>query len=191
MANQTKVVAELSSSDRSGIARSVAEAIATIGKSGSVVTQVCDVARKAAGGVALAQDDIDSICADVAKSPGLQALNKRNRENTLSRWRTVLAVYASIPEASEQLRAKLGRCSWHESMALAAFLKRGRTVSEAVKAVVDRANGKGAEKSAPANAKEAKGLAAMGLKRILKIEKLPADLAKALRVLAAEYSLNV
>ena len=191
MANQTKIVAELSSSDRSGIARSVAEAIATIGKSGSVVTQVCDVARKAAKGVALSQDDIDTICADVAKSASLQALNKRNRENTLSRWRTVLAVYASVPEASESLRAKLGRCSWHESMSLAAFLKRGHSIAEAVKAVTDRANGKGAEKSQPSNAKEAKAAAAMGLKRILKIAKLPADLEKALRVLAAEHSLNV
>ena len=111
MANQTKVVAELSSSDRSGIARSVAEAIAEIGKSGSVITQVCAVAKKAAGGHALSQDDIDSITADVAKSPALQALNKRNRDNTLSRWRTVLAVYSQVPEATESLRAKLGRCS--------------------------------------------------------------------------------
>lgn len=191
MSKQTKVVAELNTSDRSAIARSVAEAIATIGKSGSVVTQVCEVARKAAGGVALSQDDIDSICTDVAKSASLQALNKRNRDNTLSRWRTVLATYASIPEASEALRAKLGRCSWHESMALAALLKRGNTVAEAVKSVTDRANGKGTEAAEPANAKEAKGRAAMAIKRILKLAKLPRDLAGDLAKLAHTHGLNI
>lgn len=191
MSKQTKVVAELSSSDRSGIARSVAEAIGTIGKSGSVVTQVCEAARKAANGVALSQDDIDSICTDVSKSAHMQALNKRNRENTLSRWRTVLAVYSSVPEASAQLQAKLGRCSWHESMALAAFLKRGKTVSEAVKGVLDRANGKGSERAEPANATEAKKAAAMAIKRILKLAKLPRDLAGDLAKLAHTYNLNV
>lgn len=188
---QVKVVAELDASGRSAIVRSVADAVAAIGKSGNVVTQVCEAARKAAGGAALSTDDMDDIVNTVGKTETLKAMGTATRANTLSRWRTVLATYATLPEAEKMLRDKVGRAAWHDVMALAVQLKRGSTIAEAVRDVAARMNGKKGESAEPANAKEAKGKAAQAFKRLIAMPKMPRELIVDLKKLAADHDLNI
>jgi len=186
---EVKVTAELNASSRSAIVRSVSDAVASIGKSGSFVTGVCKVAREAAAGHALSDDDMDDIIRTVGKSATLTAMKPATRTNTLARWRTVLCTYAVLPEAETALREKVGRAAWHDVMALAVKLKGGKSVAEAVRDVAARMDGKKAGATEPTTAKEARESLKKSLARLAKTPKLSADLVKALNVFMAEHGL--
>lgn len=188
---EVKAVAELDASGRSAIVRSVSDAVASIGKSGSFVTHVCDVARKAAGGNALSDSDMDDIIATVAKTDTLKAMEKATRANTLSRWRTVLCTYAQLPEAEKALREKVGRAAWHDVMALAVKLKGGSTIAESVRDVAARMTGKARGESEPTTAAEARKNAGKIIKRLIAMPKLSRDLIVDLKKLAADHDLAI
>jgi hypothetical protein len=153
MSKSSKIVAELNTQAVSKIVRSVGEAISNIGQSANIVTQVCETARSVADGVALSTDDIDKITGDVAKLSHVREMKPRTRDNVVSRWRTVLATYASLPAAEKALRDRMGRASWHDAMALASKLRKGATVKDAVASVASIMDGKKSEASKADNAK--------------------------------------
>jgi hypothetical protein len=193
----TKKVAEqaqtkLDAKGRTRIAAAVVDAVSNIGKSGNIVTQVCEVAKSAANGLPLSKDDADAIVAQVSASAPLRAMKPRTRDNTLSRWRTTLAVYDVLPEAERALREKMKRATWHEVFSLASALKSGKTPAQAVALVAARMNGKKSGGAAEIdNMKDAKREAAKLCKRILNVPHLPKSYVSALRELCEEYSINV
>lgn len=119
----------LTSTARSAIVSSFVDAIAHNETSGSLVTQVCDVARKYLKGEAMGDEDRSAIIADIAKARGWKGASVKSRG---SECNVVLKAYADLPEAIESYRTKAKRCQWHDSMKLARRINAGDSISKAV-----------------------------------------------------------
>lgn len=121
----------LSSTARSAIVSSFVEALSANESTGSLVTQVCDVARKYTKGEDFSDEDRSAIVADISKARGWKGASAKSR---CSEVNVVLKAHASLPEAIESYRTKAKRCQWHDSMKLARRLNAGDTIGQAVKA---------------------------------------------------------
>lgn len=121
----------LTSTARSAIVASYVEALSANESTGSLVTQVCDVARKYLKGAEIAEDDRSAIVSDIAKARGWKGASAKSR---CSEVNVVLRAYASLPEAIAAFRTKAKRVQWHESMKLARRINAGDSITQAVKA---------------------------------------------------------
>ncbi|NJN35898.1 MAG: hypothetical protein HC794_01185 [Nitrospiraceae bacterium] len=184
MSKASKSAATLNTQAVSKVVRSVGEAITSIGTSANIVTQVCSVVRSVSDG-ALAKEDIDAIIGDVAKLEHVRKMNPKTRDNVLSKWRTVAMTADQLPAAEKALRDRMGRASWHDAMALASLLRKGKSVKDAVSTVADRMNGKAAEATKADHAKRT----ASALKAWFTSTK--GDKREAIRKAAAILSLNI
>jgi hypothetical protein len=119
----------LTSTARSAIVSSFVNALSANESTGSLVTQVCDVARKYLKGESMIDEDRTSIIADISKARGWKGPSAKSRT---SECNVVLKAYADLPEAIEALRAKAKSCQWHESMKLARRINAGDSISKAV-----------------------------------------------------------
>lgn len=119
----------LTSTARSAIVSSFVDALSANESTGSLVTQVCDVARKYLKGEAMADEDRTSIIADISKARGWKGASAKARHSEVN---IVLKAYADLPEAIETLRTKAKRCQWHDSMKLARRINAGDTIAKAV-----------------------------------------------------------
>jgi hypothetical protein len=108
---------------------SFVDALSANESTGSLVTQVCDVARKYLKGEAMADEDRTSIIADISKARGWKGPSAKSRT---SECNIVLKAYADLPEAIDALRTKAKRCQWHDSMKLARRINAGDSISKAV-----------------------------------------------------------
>lgn len=120
----------LAVADRRRIATAFCSALDNVSNTGSIVTQVCDVARSIMRGKPIPDADMDSIIADIAaarkwKGPALKVRS--------SEARTVLATYAELPEAIKAAQDK-GACNWHFALKMARLIKRGKSATAAVSA---------------------------------------------------------
>ena len=121
----------LTSTARSAIVASYVEALSANESTGSLVTQVCDVARKYLKGAEIAEDDRSAIVADISKARGWKGASAKSRTSEVN---VVLRAYASLPEAIDAFRAKAKRVQWHDSMKLARRINAGDSITQAVKA---------------------------------------------------------
>lgn len=121
----------LTSTARSAIVSSFVEALSANESTGSLVTQVCDVARKYTKGEDFSDEDRSAIVADIAKARGWKGPSMKSR---CSEVNVVLKAHASLPEAIESFRTKAKRCQWHDSMKMARRLNAGDSITQAVKA---------------------------------------------------------
>lgn len=120
----------LSSTARSAIVSSFVDALSTNETTSSLVTQVCDVARKYLKGEPITDDDRADICADIASARGWKPKVMKQRKSEVN---TVLKAYSKLPEAIKLLSTKNnGRAQWHDSMKLARRINAGDTVQKAV-----------------------------------------------------------
>lgn len=127
----TKQSASLSTTARSAIVSSFVDALSANESTGSLVTQVCDVARKYTKGEEISDDDRSAIVTDIAKARGWKGKSAKSR---MSEVNVVLKAHNTLPEAIEMYRAKAKRVQWHDSMKLARRLNAGDTIAQAVKA---------------------------------------------------------
>lgn len=121
----------LSATARSAIVAAYVEALSTNESTGSLVTQVCDVARKYTKGEDLSDADRSAIVMDIAKARGWKGKSIKARSSEVN---VVLKAHAELPEAIDAYRAKAKRCQWHDSMKLARRLNAGDSIAQAVKA---------------------------------------------------------
>lgn len=121
----------LTATARSAIVSSFVDALATNESTGSLVTQVCDVARKYTKGADISDEDRSAIVSDIAKARGW---GKNVLKQRASEVNVVLKAHASLPEAIDAFRTKAKRCQWHDSMKLARRLNAGDSISAAVRA---------------------------------------------------------
>lgn len=148
----------LSTTARSAIVSSFVDALSANESTGSLVTQVCDVARKYLKGAEIAEEDRSAIVSDIAKARGWKGKSAKSR---CSEANVVLRAYADLPEAIDAFRTKAKRCQWHDSMKLARRINAGDTIAQAVKAAFTT---QGAPKGTPS------GRAAGALKAWFKAE---------------------
>lgn len=127
----TKQVAALSSTARSAIVAAYVEALSANESTGSLVTQVCDTARKYMRGEAINDEDRSSIVLDISKARGWKGKSAKSRQSEVN---VVLRAYNQLPEAIDSYRTKAKRCQWHDSMKLARRLNAGDTIAQAVRA---------------------------------------------------------
>lgn len=131
----------------SGVARiagAVSACVKGIGTTGSLIANIGSAARSVANGEKLSQKSIDSILGAVktANRETFAKQDSRSVENTLSRYRTMLAVYASLPELEAGIRKSAHTCTWHHVYSAASRVKRGTSVKEAIAALVKEIAGK-------------------------------------------------
>lgn len=134
----------LSTTARSAIVSSFVDALSANESTGSLVTQVCDVARKYTKGEDISDEDRSAIVSDIAKARGWKGASAKSRT---SECNVVLKAHATLPEAIDAYRAKAKRVQWHDSMKLARRLNAGDSVTQAVKAAF--ATGTQSKKSTP------------------------------------------
>lgn len=134
----------LTSTARSAIVSSFVNALSANESTGSLVTQVCDVARKYLKGEAMPDEDRTAIIADISKARGWKGPSAKSRHSEVN---TVLKAYADLPEAIEALKAKAKRCQWHDSMKLARRINAGDSIGKAVAFAMKA--GSGGEKASP------------------------------------------
>jgi len=122
----------LSTTARSAIVASFVEALAANESTGSLVTQVCNVANKYSKGEALSDEDRSAIVSDIAKARGWKPASAKVR---ISECNAVLKAAPTLPEAIDAFRERSkGRCQWHDGMKLARRLNAGDSITAAVKA---------------------------------------------------------
>jgi hypothetical protein len=125
----TEVKSVLSKTAHSAIVASFCAALDSVENSGSIVTQVCKTAAGYMKGEAIPKPDADAIISGIAKARGWKGDAVKVRSSEV---RTVLSVYASLPEAIESYRAKAGSCTWHNALRLARMLRKVGNVGKAI-----------------------------------------------------------
>lgn len=121
----------LTSTARSAIVSSFVQALSANESTGSLVTQVCDVARKYLKGADMSDEDRSAIVADISKARGWKGASAKSRTSEVN---VVLRAYSTLPEAIDAFRTKAKRCQWHDSMKLARRINAGDSIAAAVKA---------------------------------------------------------
>jgi len=134
----------LTSTARSAIVSSFVEALTTNESTGSLVTQVCDTARKYLKGSEIPEEDRRAIVSDIARAKGWKGSSVKPRT---SECNVILRAYSALPEAIEAYHKKAKRVQWHDSMKLARRINAGDSVSAAVRAAF--ATGTQSKKSTP------------------------------------------
>lgn len=119
----------LSTTARSAIVSSFVDALAANESTGSLVTQVCDVANKYLKGSEMVEDDRNAIANDIAKARGWKGPSLKSR---VSEVNVVLKACTTLPEAIKAFAAKSPKCQWHDSMKLARRINKGDSVKQAV-----------------------------------------------------------
>lgn len=161
------------------IARVMSDALDSVANIGcNVVQTICNAVTKVYKGTEIPKEEQTAIVDELATLRGWNASVARTRK---SEARAILDTYAELPAAAARLAAK-GKGNWKDAVSLARRLRNGESSAKAIAALTTEHVGK---KRAP------KAQAALLVKRVLAIKKLDSALVKALRVLAAEHSLNV
>jgi hypothetical protein len=115
--------------DRRRVAMAFCSALDAQSNTGSIVTQVCDVARSIMRGKPFPDADMAAIVADITAKRGWEGPTAKVRASEV---RTVLSTYAKLPEAIK-IAQQDGPCNWHFAMKLARIIKKGKTGAAAVK----------------------------------------------------------
>lgn len=125
----------LNHSARTAIVSSFVNALSANESTGSLLTQVCDTARKHLKGAEISTEDQDSITKDIAAAKGWKGDSARSR---MSECRVVLKSYTQLGEAISTYTAKAKTCQWHDGMKLARRINKGDSVSQAVKFALEK-----------------------------------------------------
>ena len=168
------------------IAGAITAGLREVNGTGSLLTQVCEVARRMYRGAAIPNIDVEAILVDLAQRMNWK--QGRSTDSRRSEYRAVLGEYHTLPEATKMYRNRTGTCTWHNGIALARLLKKHKGgVSKAVAQYVSNRK----NNSVPKTAGDAKASTASAIKRILKLPHLPRAFLTQLRDLCGEYGIKV
>lgn len=131
MSTKQPVSHVLNTAARSAIVNAFCNALDTHENTGSLVTQVCDVANKQLHGADIESEDLQSIITDIARARNWKENVMRQRSSEV---RIVLRAHKSLGEAVEKYTTKAHKCDWHTSMKLARRLNAGDSITQAVTA---------------------------------------------------------
>lgn len=126
----------LNSTARSAIVATFCNALDTAENTGSLVTQVCDVANKYLRGADITKDDSDEIISDMARARNWKDNVLRARSSEV---RVVLRAYSVLGEAIQTYTRRAKKCDWHTSMKLARRINAGDSIKQAVAAAFTKA----------------------------------------------------
>lgn len=131
-------MSNLNTTARSAIVSAINSAMESHENSGSLVTQMCDVANKHTKGESLSKDDVDSIVESVASKRGWQDKTLKSRSSEI---RVVLKASATLPEAIRLMIKDSKRCDWHVAMKLARRINKGESPRDAVNLLLEGSEG--------------------------------------------------
>lgn len=120
----------LSAAARSAIVSSYVNALNVNDTTGSLVTQVCDVANKYARGEAICDEDRSAIVQEIARAKSWRGKSALART---SECNVVLKAYNKLGECVESFTNRMKKCQWHDTMKMARRLNRGDSVVQAVR----------------------------------------------------------
>lgn len=105
-----------------------------VASSGNIILEVCAAAKAVYKGEAVPPADVAVICERIAKKRewDKDAIGPRSSE-----VKTVLAVYARLPDATVAYKKKSKRFPWHAGMKLARALKKHKSQAEAVRVALN------------------------------------------------------
>jgi len=143
----------LSTASRSAIVSAFVAALNTAENTGGLVHTVCEVVSRATKGAALSDTDCKAVVTDISRAKGWKGDSAKARESEV---RVVLKAAPKLPDAIEAFRSKTKGCTWHNSMALARAINRGKTIPQAVTLVANKSpNGNGTPEGRVAGALKA------------------------------------
>lgn len=133
-------MSKITASVHKSIVSAFVSALSSVEGTGSLVTQVCDVARKALGGEEIPKEARDLMVADIASARGWKDKTLKARSSEVN---VVLKAYHSLPEAVKIFTTRnAGKCQWHDSMKLARRINAGDSPAQAVTAAFAKGEGK-------------------------------------------------
>lgn len=179
-----KPVAKVNRNAVTAITGAIVRGLTEVNGTGSLLTQVCKVAQQMYRGQPMPNIDVAATLDDLSTRMGWKGATRDVRR---SEYKSVLEQYALLVEAMEALREKIGRCTWHDGIALSRLLKK-HTITKSVSKHATRGS-KAAV--APKTAGDAKASAASAIKRVLKLPHLPRAFLTQLRELCDEYTIKV
>ncbi len=125
-------IMSITSQVHNSIVKAFVTAFETMETTGNMVTQVCDIARKALKGEEMPSEARKLIAADIASARGWKDKTLTARTSEIN---VVLKAYNTLPEAVQGFRKRNGeRCQWHDSMKLARRINAGDSPAQAVTA---------------------------------------------------------
>lgn len=188
MSKQSEAKVEVAKVNRNAvtaISGAITRGLREVQGTGSLLTQVCKVAQQMYRGKAIPKIDLAAILADLADRMKWNGATAQVRS---SEYKAVLETYHMLPEAMKALDTKVGRCSWHDGIALARLLKSTGNINRAVAQHSKRGKNRGA---AVRTSSDAKASAAAKIKSVLKLPHMPRAFLSQLRELCGEYGIKV
>ena len=129
----------INASTHNRIVTAFTSALASQETSGSLVTQVCDVAMTALRGAEIPTAERKLIVSDIAEARGWEGKTLKARSSEVN---VVLKAYNKLGEAVKVFTKKNdGRCLWHDAMKLARRINAGDTIQQAVTAAFQKGVG--------------------------------------------------
>jgi hypothetical protein len=171
----------------SAIASAIAKGLSQVNATGSLLTQVCKIAHAQFRGKEIPKQDIDAVLVELASTQKWKAASVAVRQ---SEYRSVLQKYAQLEETMKAFQARMGKCTWHDGIALSRLLRKKGPVAAAI-AHAKRGKTSKAENPANVSRSDAKASLAQLVKRVLKFSKLERELRDGLRELCAAYGVKV
>lgn len=158
MDKSIKTAALLNTSARGAIVRAFAEAFESAENTGSVVTQVCNVARKHIGEGVMTDGDTSAIVSGVVAARGWKGDAVKSRSSEV---RTILGAHRELPAAIDGFRSRMHVCNWHQAVKLARELRAAKgNVSKAVQNAIKSAKSAGQSKGSTPQGRTAAALKA-------------------------------
>lgn len=170
----------------SAIASAIAAGLKQVGATGSLLHSCVTIAKQHYKGKAIPKVDIDATLEALVESQGWKG---RTIDIRKSEYRSVLNQYATLPEAMAEFKAKSGRCSWMDGIALSRLLRNKAPKAAAAAHATRKAPSK--TDYAQMTRANAKAEFAKYAKRAAKMVKLEKDFRDALRELCKQYEINV
>ena len=169
------------------IATTIAKGLATVNGTGSLLTQVCKVARSMFKGKPIPKVDIDAILDDLVSRMGWKGPTADVRR---SEYKSVLAQYDKLEEAMEAFKKRSGKCTWHDGIALSRLLK-SNPPSKAAIAHGKRGHSGTTTPGHKVPRADAKKRVAVSVKSLLKLTKLEREFRDALAELCGEFGIKI
>jgi hypothetical protein len=134
METKQKSAPLLNTAARGAIVRAFSDAFDSAENTGSVLTQVCNVAHKYIGDGTLTDDDTSAIVRGIVEH---RRWPKDQVPARSSEVRTILAAHATLPRAIAAFRERVRVCNWHQAVKLAREIRNAKgNITKAVTAAV-------------------------------------------------------
>lgn len=169
------------------LASAIAQGLKSVNATGGLLHTVCKIARQQYRSKPIPKADVQAVLDELAES---QNWSKNSIAVRQSEYRSVLQQYPTLEETMSAFQHKVGRCTWHDGIALSRLL-RTKGPSAAVSAHAARGKKSAASDPSKLSRGDAKAIIAKLVKRVLKMTKIERTFRDALVELCNEHGVKV